>query len=137
MSEAIQTEQMTITTLADLEVYSKGQVVRLPDFAEGQPFVARIKRPSMLALIKSGQIPNSLLKTAGELFSQGMPDVEGDDSAMGNLFELLERVAEACLMEPSYADLKAANMALSDDQFMFIFNYTQRGVKALEPFRKE
>lgn len=137
MSEAIQTEQMTITTLADLEVYSKGQVVRLPDFAEGQPFVARIKRPSLLALIRSGKIPNTLLKTAGELFSQGMPDVEGDDSAMGNLFELLDRVAEACLVEPSYEDLKTANLELSDDQYMFIFNYTQRGVKALEPFRKE
>ena len=127
--------QLQITSFSDLEAYAKGQLVELPAFAEGQPFIARIKRPSMLALIKSGKIPNSLLNTAGQLFTDGMPDVTADDSAMEKLFSLLDKVAEACLVEPSYAQLKEAGMELSDDQYMFIFNYTQRGVKALESFR--
>ena len=130
MAEALQ-----ITNFADLETYSKGQLVELPAFAEGQPFVARIKRPSMLALIKSGKIPNSLIKTASQLFAEGMPDMGADDKAMNNLFDFLDRVAEACLVEPTYQQIKEAGMELSDDQYMFIFNYTQRGVKALESFR--
>lgn len=130
MAEALQ-----ITSFADLETYSKGQLVELPAFAEGQPFVARIKRPSMLALIKSGKIPNSLIKTASQLFAEGMPDMEADDKAMNNLFDILDHVAEACLVEPTYQQIKEVGMELSDDQYMFIFNYTQRGVKALESFR--
>ena len=130
MAEALQ-----ITSFADLEKYSKGQLVELPAFAEGQPFVARIKRPSMLALIKSGKIPNSLLKTAGELFAEGLPDVKEDDQVMSKVFDVFDYVAEACLVEPTYQQIKEAGMELSDDQYMFIFNYTQRGVKALESFR--
>ena len=57
-----------ITSIAQLSEYAKGQVVRLPDFAPDQPFVARLKRPSMLVLAKSGKIPNSLLETASSLF---------------------------------------------------------------------
>lgn len=124
-----------ITSLTDLEQYAQGQIVELPAFAEGQPFVARIRRPSMLALIKSGRIPNGLLKTATELFTDGTPNTKEDDEAMSKLFQVLECVAEACLMEPTYQELKEAGMELSDDQYMFIFNYTQRGVKALESFR--
>ena len=43
---------MNITSLADLQSYAAGTVVRFPDFAEGQPFVARVRRPSMLVLAK-------------------------------------------------------------------------------------
>ena len=114
--------------------------MNLPAFAEGQPFTARIKRPSMLALIKSGKIPNSLLKVATALFN-GDPvagsskSTKEDEVAMSNLFQVLDVVAEACLVEPTMEDLKKAGIQLSDDQYMFIFNYTQRGVKALESFR--
>ena len=62
---------MNITTLADLQSYAAGTIVRFPDFAEGQPFVARVRRPSMLVLAKQGKIPNTLLTAAGELFSKG------------------------------------------------------------------
>ncbi len=33
---------LQITSLADLQAYAKGQIVMLPPFAEGQPFVARL-----------------------------------------------------------------------------------------------
>lgn len=52
---------MAVTTLHDLQTYTSGSIVKLPDFAEGQPLIARLKRPSMLALAAHGQIPNSLL----------------------------------------------------------------------------
>lgn len=129
--------QNRVTTIDELAKYAKGTLVELPSFGDGQPFVARIKRPSMLALVKSGKIPNSLMSTANELFagsSGSVIDVD-DNSAMTNLFEVLDVICAACFVEPRYDDIKAAGLELTDDQYMFIFNYTQQGVKALDSFR--
>lgn len=129
---------MNITTIADLHNYSAGQVVRFPDFAEGQPFVARVRRPSMLVLAKSGKIPNSLMHTAGELFAKGGGGLDTDNKNMlSEFYDTCEIICEAALIQPTMADIKSAGITLSDDQLMAIFNYTQTGVKALQPFRKE
>ena len=126
-----------ITSLQSLQQYAKGQVVELPPFAEGQPFVARICRPSMLALAKSGKIPNGLLDTANSLFVNGKPDIAKNINTLSSIYDLLEVFCEACFLEPSYEDLKDAGIELTDDQLMFVFNYAQTGVKALEPFRQQ
>ena len=130
--------QMNITTLADLQNYAAGTVVRFPDFAEGQPFVARVRRPSMLVLAKQGKIPNTLLTAAGELFSKGGASLDSDNENMlSDVYGICEVIARASLIQPTYDDIKNAGMELSDDQIMAIFNYTQNGVKALESFREE
>jgi hypothetical protein len=123
------------TGLQELSEYGKGTLVPFPDFAEGQPFVARLRRPSMLSLVKQGKIPNKLLSTANTLFANNSFDV-GDDEAMKNLFEVIDVLAEACFLEPTYAELRSAGVELTDDQMMFLFNYTQQGVKALDSFRR-
>lgn len=131
-------EVMSITSVSDLHAYGQGQVVRFPDFAEGQPFVARVRRPSMLVLAKQGKIPNQLLHTAGELFAKGGAGMDTDDKNMlSNFYDTCEIICEAALMQPTLADIKNAGMTLSDDQLMAIFNYTQTGIKALQTFRKE
>lgn len=124
---------MDITTLSQLTKYTEGQVVQLPDFAEGQPFVARIRRPSMLALAKSGKIPNSLLNTANGLFL-GNTKTNNED-LLSEIFDVLDVVCEACFIEPTYREIQDAGVELTDEQYMFIFNYTQTGVKALDSFR--
>ena len=130
--------QMNITTLADLQSYAAGTIVRFPDFAEGQPFVARVRRPSMLVLAKQGKIPNTLLTAAGELFSKGGAGMDADNENMlSDVYGICEVIARASLIQPTYDEIQQAGMELSDDQIMAIFNYTQNGVKALEPFRKE
>ena len=129
---------MNITTLADLQSYAKGTVVRFPDFAEGQPFVARVRRPSMLVLAKQGKIPNALLTAAGELFSKGGAGMDADNENMlSDVYGICEVIARASLIQPTYDEIQQAGMELSDDQIMAIFNYAQSGVKALESFRKE
>ena len=129
---------MNITSFADLQSYAKGTVVRFPDFAEGQPFVARVRRPSMLVLAKQGKIPNSLLAAAGELFSKGGEGMDSDNENMlSNIYDICKIICSASLVEPTMDDIENAGIELSDDQLMAIFNYTQNGVKALEPFRKE
>lgn len=128
--------ELKITSLDTLHEYASGTVVELPPFAEGQPFVARIRRPSMMALVKSGKIPNSLLSTANSLFLRGGVDVQ-DDASMSQLFDLFDILCDACFIEPTYQQIKEAGVELTDDQYTFIFQFSQQGVKALEPFRGE
>ena len=127
---------MEVTSLEALKSYSMGQLVELPPFAEGQTFVARLKRPSMLALVKAGRIPNSLLQSANTLFISGTMD-EKNKGAMSDVMEILDTVCDACFVEPTYQQIKDAGIQLTDDQLMFVFSYSQRGVKALDPFREE
>lgn len=129
-------KELVITSIENLKKYSEGTIVELPPFGGGQPFVARIKRPSMMGLIKSGKIPNSLLSTANSLFTGTKVVHSGEDDGLKRVFEVLDCICEECFLEPSWKELKENGIDLTDDQYMFIFNYTQRGVKALENFRE-
>ena len=132
------TTPMGITSLSDLQKYAAGTVVRFPDFAEGQPFIARVRRPSMLVLAKSGKIPNTLLATANELFAKGGAGMDVTDPKMlGNFYDTCRVICEAALIQPTLAEIESSGMSLSDDQIMAVFNYTQSGVKALQSFRQE
>lgn len=124
-----------VTSLEQLTLYAQGQVIELPPFAEGQPLVARLKRPSIMVLARSGKIPNALLSAATELFT-GKQD-KGDPIDLSEIMGVVEVICEASFVEPTYSQIKEAGLELTDEQFMAVFNYSQRGVKALEPFRKE
>lgn len=129
-------EDLKITSVSDLHAYGQGKVVRLPDFAEGQPFVARLRRPSMLVLAKQGKIPNALLASANTLFNEGGGGLDADNPNMlKDIFDVCEVIARAALMQPTYDEIVAAGVELSDNQMMAIFSYTQNGIKALESFR--
>lgn len=131
-------QAMNITNISDLQAYASGVVVRFPDFAEGQPFVARVRRPSMLILAKQGKIPNSLLTAAGELFAKGGGGMDTDNEKMlADMYDIMHIICEASLVQPTLKDIESVGLTLSDDQMMAIFNYSQAGVKALESFRKE
>lgn len=138
MSEKTENDNRKVEMATSMETllgYRQGTVVELPPFAEGQPFYARIRRPSMFAMIKSGKIPNQLLSTATKLF-EGKSNAIPEDKAMDEIFGVLDVLCESSFVEPTYTELKDNGIELSDDQYMFIFNYTQRGVKALENFRR-
>lgn len=131
-------EAMHVTTISDLQSYAAGTIVRFPDFGDGQPFVARVRRPSMLVLAKQGKIPNSLLTAAGELFSKGGAGLDADNKNMlSDMYNIMDIIATASLIQPTMDDIKNVGLELSDDQLMAIFNYSQAGVKALESFRQE
>lgn len=131
-------KEMHTTSVSELKKYAKGSIVELPPFADGQPFVARMKRPSMLKLIKEGTIPNTLLVKANELFANTQQAFDPDnEDTMQEVFDIIDIIAEASFVEPTYSEIKESGVDLTDDQLMFIFNYSQRGVKALESFRNE
>lgn len=135
MARTSKTEQ--VTSLEQLKQYANGNIVRLPDFAEGQPFVAKLKRPSILGMAKQGKIPNSLLVKTNELFVQsGSLDTE-ENSMMQEIYDVIDLIASETFVEPTYDEIKSTGIELTDEQMMFIFNYSQQGVKALESFRTE
>nr|DAP00906.1 MAG TPA: hypothetical protein [Caudoviricetes sp.]DAW18950.1 MAG TPA: hypothetical protein [Caudoviricetes sp.] len=135
MARTAKTEQ--VTSLEQLKQYADGNIVRLPDFAEGQPFVAKLKRPSILGMAKQGKIPNSLLVKTNELFVQsGSLDTE-ENSMMQEIYDVIDLIASETFVEPTYDEIKSTGIELTDEQMMFIFNYSQQGVKALESFRTE
>ena len=123
-----------ITSLTDIVKYAGGTIVRLPDFGEGAPFIAKLKRPSMLGLVKAGKIPNSLITQATQLFKSGAGSL-GKGSTIDELYDIIEVVCKEAMVKPTYDEIKNAGVNLSDDQLMAIFSYTQSGVKALESFR--
>lgn len=130
-------EQLTLTTLNDLQAYSQGQLVELPEFAVGQPFVAKLRRPSLLALAKSGKIPNELIGSASKMFSSGKASEKDEESVLSQMYDMLEVICEASFVSPTYQEIKDAGVELTDEQRTFVFNYAQTGVRALSNFRTE
>ena len=128
---------MKITSIKDLREYAKGAIVELPEFAEGQPFVARLKRPSIMDMARSGKIPNALLVRANELFTNSAGLNPNEQNMMSELMDVMEAIAEESFVEPTYQEIKESGTTLTDQQLMAVFNYTQNGVKALENFRTE
>lgn len=109
-------------------------VVELPSFAEGTEFVAKLRRPSLMNMVKTGKIPNQLLTYANSLFVKGGVNAQ-DLDALSGIMDIMEIMCEACFVEPTYQEIKDAGIELTDEQMMFIFNYSQNGVRALSKFR--
>lgn len=130
---------LKITSFEQLQEYANGDVLELPAFSENQPFVARLRRPSMMALVRNGKIPNELLTSANELFAEGVSGAFDPDNkaALDEMFVLLDTMCEASFVEPTYQQIKDAGIELTDEQKMFVCNYAQAGVRALNSFRVE
>ena len=132
-------ENLKVTSIEELKKVALGELVELPGFTKDSSFVARLKRPSMLAMTKSGKIPNELLVEANKLFVSGTAAVatqnQMDEKMMNDLFSILEIICKESFVEPSYEELRKAGIELTDEQQMFVFAYAQRGVDALKSFR--
>lgn len=127
-----------VTTIDELKQMSSGEVVELPAFVQGQQFFARLRRPSMMKLVQSGKIPNKLLRSANALFNGTVSkELDEDEEFLKDMLDVIDVLAESVFVEPSWEELKKAGIELTDEQYMFIFNYTQEGVKHLEPFRED
>lgn len=124
--------KLKVTTLEELKEYAdKGATVELAPFADGVPFVAQLKRPSLLGLIAQDVIPNPLQTLAIKMF-EGENDLTQD---MKDVHEVLSIFAKECLVSPSYEELESIGLELTDEQLIFIFNYGTTGVRVFEKFR--
>lgn len=131
-------KELKVTPISELIKYKDGQIVELPPFAEGQPFVARLRRPSLMSLVKTGKIPNSLMKQATTLFAKGGQSLSGmNANTLSDMLDIIDIIIEEAMIEPRYSELKENDIRLGDDQMMAIFTYTQQGVDYLKQFRTE
>lgn len=131
-------QKLQVTTIDELKSYQRGQLVELPPFAEEQPFIARLRRPSLMVLIKSGKIPNQLIAMATKMFANGGGAIDSDDAdSITELLDVVDVLAEAAFVQPTYNQLQEAGIQLTDDQYMALFSYTQNGVEGLKSFRKQ
>lgn len=132
---------MQITSLEQLQAIKQTEIVQLPDFEDGTPLIVEIKKPNMMQLMVSGKIPNTLLTIATEMFNgktgQVMGKASEDIKTLKDLVGMMEVLAEASLVNPSYKDIKKLNIQLTENQLMAILMYSQGGVKSLENFRKQ
>ncbi|MBD5639666.1 esterase [Clostridium botulinum] len=127
--------ELKVTNIEDLKNVAQGEVIQLPQFSQGIPFNARVKRVSLLNLVRKGVVPNKLLSAAEELFYGKQSSKENVDLAqMTNVMYIM---AENALVEPSIEDLKSVGLELTDEQIVALFNYTQEGVSELDSFREE
>ena len=130
-----ETQGLKVTSVAALKASPEGPLVELPPFGEDLPFVAKLRRPSMLALARQGKIPNDLLNTATELFEGKSRENKVDTDLLRQLYDVIDILCEAAFVEPTYAEIKESGISLTDEQMIAVFNYTQSGVRALKPFR--
>lgn len=132
---------MEITSLETLKQMKKTEIIELPAFDNGTPFVAEVKRPNLMNLITSNKIPNTLLNSAMTVFSNGVAgaadEAMKDVKTLKDLAGLMDVLAEHTLVTPSYKDLKDNNIELTENQLVDIMNYMQGGVKALTTFRNK
>ncbi len=127
--------ELNITNIEDLKKVAQGEVIQLPQFSQGIPFNARVKRVSLLNLVRKGVVPNKLLSAAEELFYGKQSSKENVDLAQ--MTDVMYIMAENALVEPSIEDLKSVGLELTDEQIVALFNYTQEGVSELDSFREE
>ncbi|MCD2492731.1 esterase [Lacrimispora sp. NSJ-141] len=126
-----------VSKLEELKKYAGGSEVELPGFVSDEPFVVKLKRPSLLEMAESGTISNPLLGTAAELFRDGVTKPINSGEKFKDMAQVLHCIAEAALVEPSYQELKEAGIQLTDFQLLHIYDYVQTGVNALKLFREK
>ena len=132
---------MQITSLEQLQSIKQSEIIELPPFEDGTPLNVEVKKPNMMQLITSGKIPNTLISVAMEMFNgktgQKMEKAADNISDLKDLVGMMNIIAEASLVKPSYKDIKKANVQLTENQLMAILMYSQGGVKSLENFRNQ
>jgi len=117
------------TSLEAIKNMQREDTVELPAFLDGTPFVARLRRPSILHMVDLGQIPNELSAAVDELMGGQAQQFR---TSIKDRASVLCTVAKAALQEPTYDQVEDV---IDSFQLTAIWNYVISGVMALEPFR--
>lgn len=134
-------ENTQVISIEELKKLAEGELVELPSFKSDERITVRLRRPSMMYMIKSGKIPNELLVEANKLFIKGSAGAVGsqkeldDPQTLVRMVDLLECICEETFVEPTYKQIKDAGIKLTDSQLLAVFEYTQNGVANLKSFR--
>lgn len=130
---------MEITSIESLKQVKSTEVVELPKFADGTPLVAELKKPSVINMFINGRVTNQLLEavtqvTEGENNGND-PEAPKKLPDMAASMNFIESLCEECMVNPTYAQVKEYAGGLTDEQMMFIYQYSQKGIETLQSFR--
>lgn len=112
-------------------------VIPIPGFDEGETFEIKVKKLSIVGLMSSGKIPNSLMKVVKDAFEgiKSSNSAEDGESAVmdkaGEIGKLLDIVCKEAMLEPTFDDVKDV---MNDAQKLAVFQFTQGGVDEVKPF---
>ena len=112
-------------------------VIPIPGFDEGETFEIKVKKLSIVGLMSSGKIPNSLMKVVKDAFEgiKSSNGAENGESAVmdkaGEIGKLLDIVCKEAMLEPTFDDVKDV---MNDAQKLAVFQFTQGGVDEVKPF---
>lgn len=112
-------------------------VIPIPGFDEGETFEIKVKKLSIVGLMSSGKIPNSLMKVVKDAFSgiKSSQSSEDETSAVmdkaGEIGKLLDIVCAEAMLEPKFNDIKDV---MNDAQKLAVFQFTQGGVEEAKRF---
>lgn len=126
-------EEKKIINLKEVRERLDSQIQELPDFGDGTPFNARLRRVSLLEMAQSGSIPNALIGAVSDLYFKGTSGMK----SIKDTAESFQFIAEKSMVEPTYQEVQEAGLKLTDAQLLAIYLYSVGGVASLRPFRGE
>ena len=111
-------------------------IIPIPGFDAGETFEIKVKKLSIVGLMSSGKIPNSLMQVVKDAFAGiKSASAEADESAImdkaGDIGKLLDIVCAEAMLEPRFEDIKDV---MNDAQKLAVFQFTQGGVEEAKPF---
>ncbi len=111
-------------------------IIPIPGFDAGETFEIKVKKLSIVGLMSSGKIPNSLMKVVKDAFTGiKSADAEADESDImdkaGDIGKLLDIVCKEAMLEPQFDDIKDV---MNDAQKLAVFEFTQGGVEEAKSF---
>jgi hypothetical protein len=130
--------ELVISRVEDIVQDAGEKVVPLPGWAKDKPFVARLRRVSLLDMMRGGKVPNHLIGAVTELYQTGSINGKADKGDnMKSVAETMLLVAGASLVSPTLQELQEAGVQLTDYQVTQIYIFAMQGVDAMRPFRKK
>lgn len=111
-------------------------VIDIPGFDEGETFEIRVKKLSIVGLMSSGKIPNTLMKIVKDAFEgiKSSQDSNNDSDVMdkaGDIGKLLDIVCKEAMVEPKFDEVSDI---MNDAQKLAVFQFTQGGVEQVKSF---
>lgn len=126
MTEA--TETLQVTNLEDLKKVRQGELVELPAFLDGTPFVVKLRRPSILRMAQLGQIPDEMQPVIDELLMG-----QSEKSSMEQRAAVYVLYASLAMEEPKFEDVEDV---IDSFQLATIWHWGVFGPAMMEPFRQ-
>lgn len=113
------------------------RIIAIPGYEPGEVLYVRIKPASLMGMMARGKLPNKLLDIVEKSFTNSSSnkakdtaDLLKDTESLQLLTDLMRRVAQETLVEPTYEEI---GEYLTDEQVQKIFEEAQGGVEAVIP----